>query len=159
MIILNIENKNNTWCDFSLEKVSNSVINEALKLHKISVPCFVNLIFCTKKKIKEVNNSTRNINKVTDVLSFPNIDFNISKYDISIYDFEHNAIYLGDILICTKKMIEQAKKYNHSIKRECAFLIAHSILHLLGYDHIKKDDEEKMFTLQERILNNIGISR
>ena len=123
----------------------------------------------SKYVIRRLNRENRGIDKVTDVLSFPSIDFNkpsdFSKYvhngkiDISILNLNNNTIFLGDVIICYDKVLSQAKKYNHSIKREYAFLLTHSLLHLLGYDHMNEKDENIMFEKQERVLNNLKILR
>ncbi len=100
------------------------------------------IIFVKNKEIKSLNKKYRNINKVTDVLSF-----------------ENDENYLGDIFISLNKAFKQAKELKHSKEREIAFLAVHGYLHLLGYDHQTKEDEEKMIKKQEEILNNAKIKR
>ena len=102
-------------------------------------------------------------------MSFPLIDFNkvknIDKYIksnrkyIDFYDYDTKRVMLGDIIISADKAITQSKKYNHSIKREFSFLFAHSVLHLLGYDHMVATDEKIMFSKQDKYLNELGIVR
>lgn len=106
------------------------------------------LIIVGKKKIRSINNKYRGKDSVTDVISFANIDSDD-------YDFLDERINLGDIFINVDKVISQAKKYNHSIKREFVFLTVHGLLHLLGYDHMEKKDEEIMFSLQDKIIGNL----
>lgn len=106
------------------------------------------LIIVGKKKIRSINNKYRGKDSVTDVISFANIDSDD-------YDFLDERINLGDIFINVDKVISQAKKYNHSIKREFVFLTVHGLLHLLGYDHMEKKDEEMMFSLQDKIIGNL----
>lgn len=101
------------------------------------------IVFVNNKEIKKLNKDFRNVNKVTDVLSFPSGEED----------------YLGDVVISLKKAFKQAKTYKHSINREVAFLAVHGYLHLLGYDHETKEDEQVMFNKQEEILNNAGIKR
>jgi len=108
-----------------------------------------NLIFVTEEEIKEINKEYRNIDKVTDVISFAEID------DQNRYDFNS----LGDIFICVKRAYEQADEYDHSPSREFAFLAVHGYLHLCGFDHMTKEDEEVMFKIQDDILNKAGIKR
>lgn len=110
-----------------------------------------NVIIVNNKKIHEINREYRNIDRETDVISFALED------DKTINDSPIRV--LGDIYISIDKAKEQAKEYNHSLKRELCFLMTHGFLHLLGYDHMKKEDEEIMFPLQEKILNEYGVSR
>ena len=110
-----------------------------------------NVIIVDNEKIKDINKQYRNIDKVTDVISFALEDdktFVIKDYRM-----------LGDIYISLDKAKEQAEEYNHSFKREFSFLAIHGLLHLLGYDHMKKEDEEIMFKKQEEVLNKYGIIR
>jgi len=126
------------------------VIKRTLKHERIKNACF-SIIFVDSKEIQKINKEYRNIDKITDVISFA---FEDNK------DLVYNNIrVLGDIYICIPRMIEQAESYGHSIKRELSFLTVHGLLHLLGYDHMKKDDEEIMFRLQELILNETGIKK
>ncbi len=108
-----------------------------------------NLIFVTEEEIQEINRTYRNIDKVTDVISFAQIDE------------ENRTDYrsLGDIFICVKRAYDQAKEYNHSSDREFAFLAVHGYLHLCGFDHMTKEDEEVMFKIQDDILLKAGINR
>ena len=110
-----------------------------------------NIIFVDNKKIREINKTYRNIDRQTDVISFALEDdktFNTDAFR-----------FLGDIYISIDKAKEQAIEYGHSLKREIAFLSVHGFLHLLGYDHMTKEDEEVMFNLQEEILDSYGIKR
>lgn len=106
------------------------------------------------KEIRKLNSEFRNIDRATDVLSFPMLDF-----DEEVELFDDVEYSLGDIVISTETAIRQAREYGHSIDREMAFLLCHSMLHLLGYDHIEEDDERQMNELQEEILSKMGISR
>ncbi len=128
----------------------NDVIELLLKHEQIKNAYF-SIIFVDDKEIKRINKEYRGIDKVTDVISFALEDMsdNINN-DIRI---------LGDIYICIPRMLEQATYYGHSIKRELSFLTVHGMLHLLGYDHMKEEDEKVMFGLQELILNEAGIKR
>ena len=103
------------------------------------------IVFVDNKKIKEINKTYRNIDKITDVISFAFEDNDKKEYN--------NIRILGEIYICIPRMKEQAVMYGHSETREIAFLGVHGLLHLLGYDHMNKDDEEIMFGKQEMILN------
>ena len=112
--------------------------------------------------IRQFNLANRQIDAVTDVLSFPY--FEGMKLPKSIEDFGDNDFYgkrvcLGSIMICRARAIEQAKEYGHSIEREIGFLTCHGLLHLLGFDHIEEKDEKIMFPLQTEIMDSIGLSR
>ena len=168
-LIISIFNKCRRCFDFDEYKLSMKVLSEVLKVEKINIDISVNISIVGSKKIRILNKESRKNDKVTDVLSFPNITFKKpsdinsiihNKKEKSIaYDYVTNSYFLGDIVICNNKVIEQSKKYNHSIKREYSFLITHSMLHLLGYDHMIKKDEDLMIKKQENILNNLKISR
>lgn len=149
--------------------LSKKTVKEILSFENIRESVSVNISIVGKNKIKTLNRVNRGIDKVTDVLSFPNIQVdNIVSFKkllrdkrklAQIYDFDTKSIFLGDVVICYDKTLSQSKKYNHSLKREFAFLLTHSVLHLLGYDHMNKKDEEEMFEIQDDILNNLKIFR
>jgi len=110
-----------------------------------------NIIFVTSEEIHEINREYRNVDRVTDVISFALEDspsINVTSLRL-----------LGDIYICLEKVYEQADIYNHSVLRESCFLITHGLLHLLGYDHMEEKEEKIMFGLQEELLNEYGIKR
>lgn len=111
-----------------------------------------NVIIVDNNKIHQINKEYRNIDRETDVISFALED--------NEDDSESNEIrVLGDIYISIDKAKAQAKEYGHSLKRELCFLTTHGFLHLLGYDHMKKEDEKIMFPLQEKILEEYGVMR
>lgn len=126
------------------------VIKRTLK-HENVKKAYFSIIFVDNERIQEINREYRGKDAVTDVISFALED----SPDI----IANNIRVLGDIYICIPRMIEQSEAYGHSIKRELSFLCVHGLLHLLGYDHMKKEDEELMFGLQEDILNEEGITR
>ena len=128
----------------------NKVIKRTLKEENVKNAVF-SIIFVDEEKIHELNKNYRGIDRVTDVISFAFEDTKDLLYN--------NTRVLGDIYICIPRMIEQAEEYGHSIKRELSFLTVHGLLHLLGYDHMEKEDEVEMFALQEVILNEEGITR
>ncbi|MDO4500892.1 MAG: rRNA maturation RNase YbeY [Erysipelotrichaceae bacterium] len=107
------------------------------------------LIICGKKKIRTINKQYRNIDKETDVISFANIDSDDFDY------LDEEDLNLGDIFINVDRVKSQAKEYEHSIKREFVFLFVHGFLHLLGYDHMKEEDEKLMFYLQDKIIGDL----
>ena len=110
-----------------------------------------NVIIVDNKKIHEINKEYRNIDRETDVISFAlEDDKTFNRDDIRM---------LGDIYISIDKVRSQAEEYGHSFKRELYFLSIHGLLHLLGYDHMTKEDEKVMFSKQEEVLNKYGIKR
>lgn len=126
------------------------VIDIAIKHQKLDNLEF-NIIIVDNEYIHELNRDYREIDRPTDVITFAledNKDF---------VELDHRV--LGDIYISIDKAIEQAKEYGHGLKREICFLAVHGFLHLLGYDHMKKEDEDVMFSLQEVILNEAGITK
>ncbi len=124
----------------------------------------VNLSFVDEKTIRRLNKDTRNIDKVTDVLTYPYVELKpkeklkLSDYKLEI-DPDDNRLLIGDIYICTKRAEEQSKEYGHSLNREMCFLFCHGLLHILGYDHIEKEDEEVMTKFQNEILDKLNIRR
>lgn len=113
--------------------------------------CEFNIIIVDNKRIHEINLEYRNIDRETDVISFAMED----NMDIQYENFR----LLGDIYISIDKCYSQALEYGHSRMREICFLATHGILHLLGYDHMEKDEEKEMFSLQEELLNGFDIKR
>ena len=128
----------------------DDVIKRTLKKENVD-NCIFSIILVDEKEIKKINKEYRNIDTITDVISFAFED----NSDISYNDIR----VLGDIYICIPRMKEQAKEYGHSEKRELSFLTVHGLLHLLGYDHQTKEEEKEMFGLQEEILNGANIKR
>lgn len=135
-------------------KLIEKVISEALRYEGVNDNTEVSVTIVDNEEIRKINNKFRNIDRATDVLSFPLIDFD----NESLPD-DGSKIYLGDIIISIERAKEQAKEYGHSIDREIGFLTAHSMLHLLGYDHMVPEEEKEMFAKQEEILNNFGLRR
>lgn len=130
------------------------VLNEYIKyvVKKLGLErCEFNIIIIDNEKIREINREYRNIDAETDVISFALEDAD----NIKIDDYR----VLGDIYISIDKCYSQAMEYGHSRERELCFLATHGILHLLGYDHMNASDEEKMFTLQEELLDGYNIKR
>lgn len=125
------------------------VIKKTLKEENSKKSIF-SITFVGEEEIQKINKNYRGIDKVTDVISFAFEDNKI---------LQENVRVLGDIFICIPKMIEQAKLYGHSEKRELSFLVVHGMLHLLGYDHQTQEEEKEMFSKQELILNATNIKR
>lgn len=148
---MNIEVANQTEENLDRElKELKELLENVCKDEKIGDGEF-NIIIVTSDFIHELNKNYRNIDRVTDVISFALEDdktFNLDNYRV-----------LGDIYICLDKVKSQALEYGHSFKRELSFLAVHGLLHLLGYDHMTKEEEEVMFAKQEEVLSRYGIER
>lgn len=125
----------------------------------------VQLHLCTDAEIEEINRLYRNIDKPTDVLSFPSMEFkqgtlhNNQQLLGEVYDDVENAYFIGDSFISVARAQEQAALYGHSFQRELAFLFVHSILHLFGYDHVMETDEQIMRQKQKEVLTMLNITR
>lgn len=128
--------------------IVKKVLKRTLKMEKVTNAYF-DVILVDEKTIQRINREYRNIDRVTDVISFAFEDNDKNSYN--------NIRILGEIYICIPRMKEQAKMYGHNETREIAFLAVHGLLHLLGYDHtISKEEEEKMFRKQELVLNGFN---
>ena len=114
--------------------------------------------FTTPRKIQEINKEYRDIDKPTDVLSFPMFEKEELDAKIEKKDFEYEDI-LGDIIISIEKVQEQAEEYGHSFERELSYMIVHGFYHLMGYDHIEEEDKKIMRPKEEKILKSLKIER
>lgn len=163
---LNIEKEVEILFSFPYEKVAEEVINFTIEHEGFPYEAEVNLTLTDNEGIWEVNKMYRDIDAPTDVLSFPMLSYDLpgdfSKLEEN-YDDNFNPdtgeILLGDILISVDRVKEQAKSYGHSEKREYAFLIVHSMLHLFGYDHMTAEDAAQMEKKQNEILTKMNIVR
>lgn len=161
-----VENEVNRELDFDYEEVIKSVISKTLETENCPYETEVNVLLTGNEEIHEANKEFRGIDRPTDVLSFPMVDYEFPS-DFSCVDEnpesyinpETDELLLGDIMISVDKVYEQANEYGHSREREFAFLIAHSMLHLLGYDHIDEAERKVMEEKQEAILDALGITR
>lgn len=136
------------------EKLIEDCTRAALEEEEIEDDAEVSTTLVDNARIRELNKEFREIDRETDVLSFPLGDENGFEVDP-----DTDAILLGDIVISLEKAQEQAEEYGHSFKREIAFLITHSLFHLLGYDHMTTEEEAEMFAKQEKVLEKLGITR
>ena len=147
----------------SLEKVCDFV----LKKEEVNCRYQISLLFVDNDGIREINRETRNIDRATDVLSFPMLDYPNKKFFKDVYmDYKFDETFLdgdelvlGDIVLSLERALEQSEEYNHSYKREVSYLVVHSILHLLGYDHMEEDDKLIMRKREEEILEKLNITR
>lgn len=165
-MILTIEKEYDINLGFSIDEVAHKVINYAFSKFEIPYEYSVSLFTVSNEDISEINREHRNIDKATDVLSFPAIEFDeegilpdVESYKEVYFDPENNSLYMGDIIVSLDKVIEQASEYGHSTYREFSFLLIHSCLHLMGFDHMNSEEEKRMFDLQNEILDELEISR
>ena len=131
-----------------LRKLVKEVASKVLDIERIEENCGISVRFVDNEEIRRLNKKFRGIDKETDVLSFPSGD-----------DFSNGSRFLGDIAISLEKAKSQSEEYNHSLKRETAFLTAHSVLHLLGYDHMNAEEEKEMTKKQKIVLETLSITR
>ena len=155
--------------DFDLgldcEALAKLVAEKVLEMEKCPYDAQVNLVLVDNEEINRVNTEFRGIESATDVLSFPMIpfetpaDYAVAEEDESCFDLDTDELLLGDIMISAERAAAQAKEYGHSVKREFCFLVAHSMLHLLGYDHMVPEEAKVMEAKQAKALEELGISR
>ena len=151
-----IDNRTDFEITEEFEKLFNDVVKESLRYEEFDPECEVSLSIVSNDEIQEINKQFREIDAPTDVLSFPLLTFEEGEQaDVN----ENNEIMLGDIIISIDKAKAQAEEYGHGLRRELAFLTAHSMLHLRGYDHREEEEQKEMFKKQDDILNNLGITR
>lgn len=149
--------------DEACVKAAKKAIRAALAYCQISEDTEVELLITDGESIRELNRDKRGTDSVTDVLSFPSLEADVSKLPRLPYgedDWQDGRLFLGSVVICEERARAQAEEYGHTAEREFAFLAAHSALHLLGYDHVGSEADEKvMFELQEQILRFAGYPR
>ena len=153
--------------DLQLDYVAKAkeVIEAVLDFEAIPYEVEVELLLTDNQEIQVYNKEHRGIDKPTDVLSFPMLEFSeIGNYEFleeaeHFFNPDNGFLPLGTMIISKEKVQAQAKEYEHAIEREYAFLIVHSMLHLLGYDHINEDERLQMEERQKSILDNLGITR
>lgn len=151
--------------DFDYENTFKRVVDAVIDYFDCQYDCEVSLLLVDNEAIKSINAETREIDAPTDVLSFPNIDFaiqgNFDSIDESQDCFEPDTgeLILGDIVISVDKVKAQALEYGHSELREYAFLICHSMLHLIGFDHMEDDERIVMEEYQSKIMDILNITR
>lgn len=157
-----IENEQNAIkISEEIENTIKRVIEASLEYENCDFNAEVSVTIVDNEAIREINNETRNINMPTDVLSFPMLYFDEDGNIVdSEFDMDGDVIVLGDIVISAERAKVQAEEFGHSFLREMAFLTVHSMLHLLGYDHVDDPEGERiMFKKQDEILDKLGITR
>ena len=161
-----VENETEKQFDFDIKELADSVIEAVLDKEGCPYEAQINLLLTDNEGIRTYNAQFRQIDRETDVLSFPNVDYEVpsdfeglEEYEADYFDPESGELLLGDIIISVDKVREQAESYGHSEKREFAFLVAHSMLHLCGYDHMEPEEAAVMEAKQEEVLVSLGITR
>ena len=151
--------------DFDYEKVANDVINTSMEHLGFPFEAEISVTITDNDGIQAINKEFRGIDAPTDVLSFPMIDyeeagnFEAIEANDDLFNPETGEVILGDIVLCVPRILSQAEEYGHSVLREYAFLIAHSMLHLFGFDHMTEDEAAVMEQKQREILDILKISR
>lgn len=150
---MNLLIANDTSKDLDLELIrekAEKTVNEVLRVENIGGNVEVSLSIVDKEAIHRLNKDYRNVDRETDVLSFP--------LDEEGFDNEGNPLLLlGDIVICLDVAKEQAEDFGHSLEREMMYLICHSTLHLLGFDHIEEDEKREMRSKEKEVMKNLGV--
>lgn len=141
------------------EEIVKKVLTQCFKEEKLEdSKLLITITLTTPDNIQKINKEYRNIDKATDVLSFPMFEKDELDEKIEKNDFEHEDM-LGDIVISIERVKEQSQEYEHSFEREFSYMIVHGFYHLMGYDHIKEKDKEIMRPKEEKILADLKISR
>lgn len=161
-----VENETDEKFPFDPEETVKTVCQAVLEKEQCPYEAQVNVVITDNAGIRQINRESRGIDRETDVLSFPNVDFEregVFQIDedreADYFDPESGELILGDIMISADKVKEQAEEYGHSLRREFAFLVAHSMFHLCGYDHMEEQDAKVMERKQEEVLTCLGIRR
>lgn len=163
-IIIDYETEKKLELDY--ETIIREVVEKSLDLENCPYEVELNVIITDNEGIKEINQEYRGIDAPTDVLSFPLIDYltpsdfsRVEEEVESCFNPETGELLLGDIILSVDKIIAQAEEYGHSQQRELAFLVAHSMMHLFGYDHLEEDERLAMEKKQEHVLEELKIYR
>lgn len=162
---IDFENEQEQTFDFDFLEVAKAVADTVLDQEGCPYEAQISLVLTDDQEIHRTNKEFRGIDRPTDVLSFPMVDFpapadySVLEEDDSYFHPETGELLLGDIMISIPRAVEQAKEYGHSVKREYAFLIAHSMLHLLGFDHMEESERLVMEEKQEQALKYLHIER
>jgi len=162
---ITIEKEAGRELDFPYEELIRQVVVAALDYEECPYEAEVNVLLTDDEAIREANQEFRDIDRSTDVLSFPMVEYEtpgefefLEEMDDCFHP-ESGELLLGDIVISTDHVWAQAEEYGHSRQRELAFLVAHSMLHLMGYDHMEEEERRQMEERQEAILQQMGITR
>ena len=159
MVEFIIENETNETVSQTTVDELNAVCSVIMENEECNFDAQISLTFTDNEGIRSINRDWRGIDRATDVLSFPMLEFDGDEIDAE-FEMENGLVLLGDIVISLERAREQAQELNHSFRREIAFLTAHSMLHLLGYDHVDDAEGERiMIEKQNGALDALGITR
>ena len=141
------------------EEIIKKVVEQCFKEENMEdSKLYISITLTTPEHIHEINKQYRNVDRATDVLSFPMFEKEEIDNKIAQKDFEYEDV-LGDIVISIEQVEKQAKEYGHSFEREFAYMLVHGFYHLMGYDHIKEEDKVIMRPKEEKVLEKLGIRR
>lgn len=165
--MIEIDNRQNAFSvDNQMEELIKRAVDQVLSYEAFSKKAEVDIMLTDNSAIRELNKKYRGIDSATDVLSFPMLEFEEGyeedgHVELGVEDLnpESGEVILGDIVISLERAKEQSEEYGHSLSREVAFLVVHSMLHLLGYDHIQESDRVIMRRKEEEILEEMGLVR
>lgn len=151
----------------NLESLVKDVIEKALNLEDVNIDAEVSVIFVDNASIREINREYRGMDKATDVLSFPMLEYPKGKVykevcsngSFNDSDLFEGKLILGDMALSLEMVDVQRKEFGHSFEREAAYLIVHSVLHLLGYDHMEEEEKMRMRSREEEILLSLNLGR
>ena len=129
-------------------------ISAALDAQGVHVPCEINVLVTDDEGIRAINNATRNIDSATDVLSFPANELTPGEFDPEVceWDYDNDAVYLGDMMISVPRCEQQGEEFGHGYERELMYLTVHSVLHLLGYDHVDEGEMKRQMREREKAI-------
>ncbi len=163
---LYVENETEVTYSFDVEQTVEAVAAAVLETEGCPYQAQINVLLTDNEGIREFNRQYRQIDRETDVLSFPNLEFVIpgnfrieQGQEADCFDPDSGDLILGDIILSVERIASQAEEYGHSQRRELAFLVAHSMLHLCGYDHMEPEETAVMEQKQEQVLTSLGITR
>ena len=161
-----MENETGISFPFDEKELAGRIMEAVLETEGCPYEATVSVLLTKDEEIREYNRQYRGIDRATDVLSFPNIEYRepadfsqVEEAEADCFDPDSGELVLGDIILSVDKVREQAESYGHSRKREYAFLVAHSMLHLCGYDHMEEGEAAVMEEKQRNILKGLGITR
>ena len=161
-----IEEEGGTALPFNAEEIAGNVIESALEYENCPYEAEISVLLTTDEEIRKLNRSARGLDRPTDVLSFPMLEYDrpgdfswLESEPQDAFNPETGELMLGDIVISKDRVLAQAEEYGHSPVREYAFLIAHSMLHLFGYDHMEEEERRLMEERQRGIMEKVNILR
>lgn len=161
-----VENETEVSFSFDVHELLNRIMEAVTEMEKCPYETAVNLLLTDNEGIREYNKNYRDMDRETDVLSFPNISFEragdftpAETEEADCFDPDSGELILGDIILSVDRVLSQAQEYGHSVLREFAFLTAHSMFHLCGYDHMEEEEAAVMEQKQEAVLMQLGITR